>query len=108
MAPGCCNRPVGAEEHLNSSSQGAAKLLRPLLAISICYNNLVLLAGSRPAAMTDQEEVADLYLEASVEEETLKKVVLHSVATALASMVLPVPGGPNIRTPCIRRQPWSQ
>ena len=41
-----------------------------------------------------------LYLEASVDEETLKKVVLHSVATALASMVFPVPGGPNIRTPC--------
>lgn len=44
-----------------------------------------------------------LYLLARVEEETLKKVVLHSVATALASMVLPVPGGPNMSTPC--RQP---
>lgn len=43
---------------------------------------------------------AYLYLDASVEEDTLKKVVLHSVATALASMVLPVPGGPNINTPC--------
>jgi len=42
-----------------------------------------------------------LYLDARVDEETLKKVVLHSVATALASMVLPVPGGPNINTPCI-------
>ena len=42
-----------------------------------------------------------LYLDASVEDDTLKKVVLHSVATALASMVLPVPGGPNISTPCI-------
>ena len=30
----------------------------------------------------------------------LKKVVLHSVATALASIVLPVPGGPNMSTPC--------
>lgn len=46
---------------------------------------------------------AYLYLLARVEDETLKKVVLHSVATALASMVLPVPGGPNMSTPC--RQP---
>ncbi len=38
-------------------------------------------------------------LEASVEVDTLKKVVPHSVATALASIVLPVPGGPNISTP---------
>lgn len=34
------------------------------------------------------------YLLAIVEAETLKNVVLHSVATAFASMVLPVPGGP--------------
>ena len=46
-----------------------------------------------------------LYLDARVDEETLKKVVLHSVATALASMVLPVPGGPNISTPCIGTSP---
>ncbi len=46
-----------------------------------------------------------LYLDARVDEETLKKVVLHSVATALASMVLPVPGGPNISTPCICTSP---
>jgi hypothetical protein len=39
------------------------------------------------------------YLDASVEEVTLKKVVPHSDATALASIVLPVPGGPNISTP---------
>lgn len=41
-----------------------------------------------------------LYLLASVAEDTLKKVQPHSVATALASMVLPVPGGPNSITPC--------
>jgi hypothetical protein len=35
----------------------------------------------------------------SVEEDTLKKVVPHSVATAFASIVLPVPGGPTIKTP---------
>lgn len=40
-----------------------------------------------------------LYLEVRVDEETLKKVVPHSVATALASIVFPVPGGPTIRTP---------
>jgi hypothetical protein len=39
------------------------------------------------------------YLEVRVEEETLKKVVPHSVATALANMVFPVPGGPTINTP---------
>ena len=31
--------------------------------------------------------------------EMLKNVVLHSVATAFASIVLPVPGGPNKSTP---------
>lgn len=42
------------------------------------------------------------YLEVRVEEETLKKVVPHSVATALASSVFPVPGGPTISTPLRR------
>ena len=41
-----------------------------------------------------------LNLEARVDVDTLKKVVWTSVATALASMVLPVPGGPNSNTPC--------
>ena len=41
-----------------------------------------------------------LYLEVRVDEETLKNVVLHSVATALARRVFPVPGGPTINTPC--------
>ena len=40
-----------------------------------------------------------LYLEVRVDEETLKNVVLHSVATALARRVFPVPGGPTINTP---------
>lgn len=40
------------------------------------------------------------YLDASVDEDTLKNVVSHSVATALASIVLPVPGGPKSNTPC--------
>eukprot|EP00438_Fugacium_kawagutii_P016201 Skav224051 [mRNA] locus=scaffold534:199958:203857:+ [translate_table: standard] len=43
-----------------------------------------------------------------VEAETLKKDVEHCVATALANMVLPVPGGPNMRTPFHGlRMPWK-
>lgn len=49
------------------------------------------------------------HLEARVAEETLKNVVPHSVATAFAKRVFPVPGGPNIRTPFQgRRIPWSE
>jgi hypothetical protein len=47
-----------------------------------------------------QHGCTHLYLLASVADDTLKKVQPHSVATALASMVLPVPGGPNSMTPC--------
>lgn len=47
---------------------------------------------------------AYLYLDARVAAETLKKVVLHSVAIAFASMVLPVPGGPNKRIPYSNNQ----
>ena len=39
------------------------------------------------------------HLEASVEEVREKKEVPHSVATAFASSVFPVPGGPNMSTP---------
>ena len=39
------------------------------------------------------------YLELRLDEDTLKNDVWHSVATALASIVLPVPGGPKISTP---------
>ena len=39
------------------------------------------------------------HFEARDEADTLKKVVLPCVATALASIVLPVPGGPNMRMP---------
>ena len=45
---------------------------------------------------------------ASVDDDTLKNVVPLSVATALASSVLPVPGGPNMRTPRHGlRMPWK-
>lgn len=40
-----------------------------------------------------------LYLEAKEAAEQLKNVVLPCYATAFASIVLPVPGGPNISTP---------
>lgn len=56
-------------------------------------------AKSQPVALCDND-IVHLYLEANVEEETLKKVVWHSVATALANMVFPVPGGPNRSNPC--------
>jgi len=39
------------------------------------------------------------YLDVIVDDETLKNVVPHSVATALANIVFPVPGGPTIKTP---------
>ena len=41
-----------------------------------------------------------LHLEPTEDADMLKKVVLHSVATALARRVLPVPGGPYNRMPC--------
>ena len=40
-----------------------------------------------------------LYFEVNVEDDTLKNVVPHSVATAFANIVFPVPGGPTISTP---------
>ena len=40
-----------------------------------------------------------LHLLANEEELTLKNVVFPCVASALASIVLPVPGGPNNKTP---------
>ena len=49
-----------------------------------------------------------LYFDARVADDTLKKVVWHSDATALASIVLPVPGGPNISMPCAGELPDFQ
>lgn len=57
--------------------------------------NAVTISNSRRTSFSD----SPLYLEVRVEEDTLKKVVLHSVATALANIVFPVPGGPTISTP---------
>jgi len=56
---------------------------------------------NRPHARTIFSD-SPRYLLPSVEAETLKKVVAHSVATALASMVFPVPGGPKSNIP------WEQ
>ena len=50
------------------------------------------LARSKSTRMSFSE--SPLHLDTTLEAEILKKVVLHSVATALASIVLPVPGGP--------------
>jgi hypothetical protein len=48
------------------------------------------------------------HFDVSVDAVTLKNVILHSVATAFASSVLPVPGGPKSRTPFQgRRMPWK-
>ena len=43
--------------------------------------------------------LSPMYMERSSGPLTLKKWTLHSVATALARSVLPVPGGPNSSTP---------
>ena len=43
-----------------------------------------------------------------MDDDTLKNVVPHSVATALANNVFPVPGGPTINTPFHGRlMPWK-
>ena len=39
------------------------------------------------------------YFDVRLDDETLKNVSPHSVATPLANMVFPVPGGPTIQTP---------
>ena len=63
--------------------------------------------GVGPGGLVPETHQAPM-LRLMVEAPTLKKVVWHSVATALASMVLPVPGGPNISTPFHgRRMPWK-
>ena len=56
------------------------------------------MSSSRPTLTSFSE--LPRHLEATDEAEMLKNVVLHSVATALASSVLPVPGGPYNRMPC--------
>lgn len=53
------------------------------------------ISNSRRTSFSD----SPLYLDVSVDEDTLKKVVPHSVATAFANRVFPVPGGPTINTP---------
>jgi hypothetical protein len=42
-----------------------------------------------------------IHLDTKVDAETLKKVLLHSVAIALANIVFPVPGGPYKRMPLV-------
>ena len=52
--------------------------------------------GGAKLALTSFSE-SPLHLLTMEDAEMLKKVVLHSVATALASRVLPVPGGRRVR-----------
>ena len=55
------------------------------------------LANSKSTLTSFSE--SPLHLDTMVDALILKKVVLHSVATALASIVFPVPGGPNSNIP---------
>ncbi len=43
--------------------------------------------------------LSPIYLETNVEALKLKNVALHSFAVALASIVLPLPGGPKNKIP---------
>ena len=57
--------------------------------------------------------LSPMYIDSSSGPFTLRKWTLHSVATALASRVFPVPGGPNKRTPLrtfwpLKRSPWDK
>lgn len=62
-------------------------------------SKMVLGALSAPSQKEPNQLLALTCIGEGVLDETLKKVVPHSVATAFASMVLPVPGGPTIRLP---------
>lgn len=53
------------------------------------------ISNSKRTSFSDQP----FHFDARLEEVTLKKVVLPLEAMALASKVLPVPGGPNSSTP---------
>ena len=64
--------------------------------ISIIIRNTVLaISNNSLTSFSDSPR----YLDVSVDDVTLKNVVPHSVATALANIVFPVPGGPTIHTP---------
>mmetsp|Transcript_17720 Transcript_17720/g.44668 ORF Transcript_17720/g.44668 Transcript_17720/m.44668 type:complete len:202 (-) Transcript_17720:203-808(-) len=66
-------------------------------------SSMKMMEGAAARAMSNRQRtmrsLSPRYLDASVADDTLKKVHPVSVATALASMVLPVPGGPNSSTP---------
>ena len=76
-----------ASSPMSDTGQGSNQTVTPTLTLTI--------SNIRRTILSDSPR----YLEPRVEVEMLKKVVPHSVATALASMVFPVPGGPTIRTP---------
>ena len=56
---------------------------------------LVTISNSSLTSFSDSPR----YFEVKVDEVTLKNVVPHSVATAFANIVFPVPGGPTMHTP---------
>lgn len=62
-----------------------------------------MILGARRRAMSNKQRTilsdSPRYLDATVAEDTLKNETFASVATALANIVFPVPGGPNISTP---------
>jgi len=68
---------------------------------SISSKNIVL--GAKCLAISNKTFInfseSPLHFETILLAEILKKVDLHSVATAFASIVFPVPGGPNKSTP---------
>lgn len=68
---------------------------------SISSKKIVLGAKCRAISNNTRTNFSEspLHLETIELAEILKNVVLHSVATALANIVLPVPGGPNNKTP---------
>lgn len=56
-------------------------------------------AFAKPNNARTSFSLSPCHLDVSVEADTEKKVDLDSVATARASIVLPVPGGPNKSMP---------
>lgn len=78
-------------------TQGVNKT--PLLNKTLWYIICIILGLTISKRILTNFSDSPRYFEVSVEDDTLKNVVPHSVATALASIVLPVPGGPTIKTP---------
>jgi hypothetical protein len=97
--PSICTRSSVLSHRLASCSLDPSPLW--LIRASISSKKMVLGArclASSNSTFTSFSE-SPRHLLTMEEAEMLKKVVLHSVATASASIVLPVPGGPKSRIP---------